>query len=384
MNRITSGFAAKFQAAQDADSWNLVLDKFSFHLGRDVPARSGGPDQRGARAKGGRGSRLRDICERYQAARSELEGALAARRAFLDRLEKQHGPLLRRVPLVNSGRLLLCAGRPGSSESAGLSCDRTTGLPVIPGSAVKELLRAWSRREAGEVAGARPAEENRRDGEGDAGDQEARTRPAPGDKRLIFLGGWPKRVPGLVLDSPDPPAGPAERGGKPAPRLSLAVEPGNEWEFGFLAEGGVPPDEARDLLDAAARRLVDALDQIGLGSRPGADYGRFLTSVRWAATNAGSVASAVVGARPGKKTEPKALPPRPSDYTNEVIFANRILKRLNPGAVSQIEPEIEKLRRLENASWRARLIEALRGKEMREVRRKLKEKDWFPQDWLPE
>jgi CRISPR type III-B/RAMP module RAMP protein Cmr6 len=44
---------------------------------------------------------------------------------------------------VNSNRLLLHLGRASVLENVGIYCERTTGLPLIPGTAVKGVLSTF-------------------------------------------------------------------------------------------------------------------------------------------------------------------------------------------------------------------------------------------------
>lgn len=333
MNRAHSSLAAKLQAAGAAESWNLALEKFTFDLAN--PAFSASQRQAedsGSRRPAGWADRLRELCERYRDALPDLEEALAARRVVLRTLEKQFGPRFCRLTLVNSSRMLLS---PGSPE--GLCCDRITGLFIIPG----RMLRF-----------------------------------VPQDGCSV-LGAWPKTVPELTVEIVAPSAAPDRPGKGPRPTPFLAVEAGTEWECGLLAESEIDHETAASRLVNAKSQLLEALEQTGIGARTGSGYGRFLTPIRWAATEAGAARS--------QAAKLPGTPPAPAtggEYGNEAIFANRILKRLNPGAIDQIQDEIEKLKRRENAAWRARLIEALRGDEMRNVRKKLRERSWFPEDWL--
>lgn len=387
MNRASPGFAAQFQAAHSSDSWNLSLEKFPFDLAQpDVPSVTGQPDHRG-RARNLRPERLRAVRDRYLANRTELLVALAARRAFLDRLEKLRGSRLRRVTLVNAGRLALQVGRPRAREPLGLSCERITGLPMVPGMALQSLLRFWVQRmiagsssAPGEPAGDRDALASLAARiPGNAGAVPGGSTPV--SDPLVFLGAWPKTVPDPGLEAA--PSRPDSEGRpRDAAPSSLVIEPGHEWDFCLLAPVSLSAEEASSLLDTAERWLLQALEQSGLGGRSARDQGRFLTPVRWAALSAASPTPAVTSPASSRPSTP-AAPPAASDYANELIFSNRVLKKLNPGAASQLELEIDKLRKRENAAWRARLIEALSGKDMREVRKKLKEKTWFPQEWLP-
>ena len=66
------------------------------------------------------------------------------------------------------------------------------------------------------------------------------------------------------------------------------------------------------------------------------------------------------------------------------MFKNRVLERLsNPAQLSQLEKEIALLTKPENASWLEKLKECLKGPDAKKLRKTLKEKEWFPQEWIP-
>src|ERR1039457_1972446 len=117
-------------------SWNLQLDKLSFeHSSGDTGAKKQALDA--ARRSYGdprTQAHLTDACERQ--------------RAFRVLLRSQHGADYREVMLINSTRLLLHLGRASVLENVGLASERSTGLPVIPGTAVKGLLSTWACWEA--------------------------------------------------------------------------------------------------------------------------------------------------------------------------------------------------------------------------------------------
>ena len=386
-----SSFPAKLQAASTADSWHLALDKFPFHpASTDAPTLAPQADHRGPTTRNVRIDRLREARERYQASVDELDHALTARRAFLALLKKQHGPRLRRLTLVSTSRLLLQLDRPSALETSGLYLDRTTGLPLVPGCTIKGVVSLWACWESNEASLFAPAvegkprlEENRATFHSLArrilGDNDSNAPDCAG--AVAFLGAWPKTVPALELDVVTPHVDAAGHGQEPMPCPFLAIESGCEWEFVLLADATVGTEDVPALLDTAERWLVESLEQIGLGAKTASGYGRFVTVARWAATGAGaSPAKRMVETQTASSSSAAT---GTSDYANESSFSNRVIKKLNPGAVDQIQPEIEKLRKRENAAWRAQLIEALRGDEMRNVRKKLRERPWFPPDWLP-
>ena len=71
------------------------------------------------------------------------------------------------------------------------------------------------------------------------------------------------------------------------------------------------------------------------------------------------------------------------DYT-EVSFNNAVLNRLDrPQDYELLKREIEVLKKPANSPWVTRLKQALATKDSKFARKRLRDKDWFPKDWLP-
>ena len=118
---------------QRCDAWGLRLDKLSFDPGGD------------ARAKA---ELFKAICAGYEAsARPLLELICQSRHRLLGALKHQHGDRFGLVELLAENPLLLPSGRGGTLESGGLCVDRPTGLPWIPGAALKPMV-PWDDGEA--------------------------------------------------------------------------------------------------------------------------------------------------------------------------------------------------------------------------------------------
>ena len=360
-------------------SWHLRLDKLSFEPGENKI----------------------DALKRAQADYHSQAGAqnqegmarIAARtQTFLQTIRQQYGSRLLVVPLVNSSRLLLHLGRASVHENVGLYCDRTTGLPMIPGSAVKGVLSTWACWEGNETALYAP------NAQGEITLEEGRSRFNALAKRIfgdnsstgstdageiVFLGAFPKKAPVLGLDivTPHTDARGADR--PPIPSPFLAVEPGPTWHFAFLAKprGGQDPNS---LLETVHRWLTEALEQSGIGAKTAAGYGRFLTLDLWNAaqnTQTSEAAHIHQKAQAAKLAEIRAG--TTGDYT-EVTFKGAVLNRLGkPGEYQLLQKEVDKLvKNPDNATWILKLTEMLRGDK--DARKRLKEKDWFPKEWLPQ
>lgn len=381
-----TALARKVRAASATPAWQLALDKFPYRLDDGIPSLLSAPDQRGNR-KGVKPDRLRSVRDVFnEVSQPELNSALASRRAFLDSLERQHGTRFRRVTLVNASRLLLHLARSSVLENVGLYCDRSTGLPLIPGSAVKGVVSAWACWEENQgILFPEDATTNLNLTEDRSRFQTDAARRILGDNGqggsdlaggLIFLGAWPEEVPILGLDIVTPHTDAADHDRNPVPNPFLCIEPGTSWTFAILASSRLDEGNAANLLETAVRWLVDCLDSSGLGAKTASGYGRFLRPDQWKKEKSSSPCSG----SSSRGAAPQV--PLGADYPNEAMFKNRVLEKLDPGRVATLRSEIEILQKPENEEWRRKLIEALSSKDMKKLRQKLNSLDWFPSDWL--
>lgn len=193
---------------------------------------------------------------------------------------------------------------------------------------------------------------------------------------IAFLHATPDADPGLELDvltphhtkyytSTDPNAVALDTE-DPVPVFFPAVRP--QGEKNYFTFPLIPLRlAANGDLDIAKRWLAHGLELFGLGAKTAAGYGVFQPisdEARAAAQEEAAVAA--------------------SDYSNDTIFKNAVLSKLNPGALNQLEQEIKKLTQPENEPWRTKLVETLKTKDMKDIRKRLQAKDWFPKDWLPD
>lgn len=388
---LSVGVRAAWQARQGrCDSWHLLLDKLSFQPA-DAAERNQSPKL----------NALVKIREAYDAARPALTESAHHQQQFLARLAVQHGERFRRVPLVNASRLLLHLGRSSVLENVGLYCDRTTGLPLIPGSAVKGVISTWacweahfdendgsfrafSERSVDRQSFPDPVMAQRILGDNDVGGS-----TSAGE--ICFLGAWPETPPLLGLDTVTPHHDTAGHDRDPSPNPFLCIEPGTLWQFVLLAvtRNGSEPDSLL-LLKTAERWLAEALEQSGAGAKTASGYGRFVSEDLWNRQTksrddlkAIADANAAAAAREAKLKEFRKA--TIGDYT-EATFRGAVLKLLHaPGQSDRLRAEIARIRsNPENAPWIPQITEALRGKDMRDHRKRLKEKDWFPSEWIPQ
>ncbi len=270
-----STFALKLAAARTSPAWQLALDKFPYNLTRTTTPSLTAPDDR-RKEQSIKPQRLREIKDRAAAASGEWKAAIASKLAFLDTLERQHSPRFRRLTLVNSSRLLLHLGRSSVLENVGLYCDRTTGLPLIPGPAVKGIVSTWACWEGNQgrddftsarselnpaiaaILGSNP-------------DKEHPVNHIAGN--ISFLGGFPSTLPSLDLDIVTPH--PDDGKGRITPNPFLAIAAGSIWHFPLIASSRLNDGDAKAMLQKAATWLEEALIQLGMGAKTAAGFGGF-------------------------------------------------------------------------------------------------------------
>lgn len=275
--------------------WGLWLDKMSmpFSVGMDA-ARKAAEDE-------GRRTNNRDL---KIFARSIPSGKLAslvvATRLFSNdrhsehykkillrnhslrvRLEENHGKdNVRIVVMRGVERLLMHLARSNPLENVGLCADRISGLPVIPGTSLKGVVSTWACwsaniREDGSFPDEKETIKERR--VFSTRESEMATRilgdnsddGSEGAGEVVFLGGTPLDIPALEVDITTP-----HQGESPVPSPFLAVGPGVDWAFTFVARPRSGSD-SKVLLDQAEKWVRESLSQLGIGSKTAAGYGRF-------------------------------------------------------------------------------------------------------------
>jgi CRISPR-associated protein Cmr6 len=366
------------------DSWNLQLDKLSFKRNGEAAAKT---------------ESLKAVLETYKKARAtHLRSACDAKLRWLKSLESQiTASRFRSLKFINESRLLVHLGRASVLENVGLYCDRVTGLPWIPGTSLKGVLSTWAYWEGCFGRDGTPGEIKICQTDGTAtGKQLTRSWIAKhgadksdlamrilGDDSLsgskcageiVFVGGFPADPPVMGLDIVNPHF---EPDGKDASRLRpntfLTIEPGTGWQFAFYARSGVP--DAERILKETTRWLMEALTQLGVGAKTAAGYGRFGEAAeddhktetdRRAITE---TEEKLQVERTGAQKELK------SDYPNEASFKNAVLRPAGSrGQWNQLQKEIPKLQKPENAQWLERFKKETAGGDHKELRKQ----PWYP------
>jgi len=383
MPSVTRPVEKALSGLNRCDSWLLYLDKLSFAGDSQAESRT---------------TTLKEVRKKYDAASAKyLSRACKDREAWLGRCRSQHGERFGELELKAESRLLLQLGRAGVLENTGVSAERITGLPVIPGTALKGVLSTWAcwSEHFNDFDGSfRPftveGTERQNFTAQDAllarqilGDNSADGSDAAGN--VIFLGGFPTTPPKLGLDIVNPHhSADGTVASKLTPNTFLCFEPGTIWRFAFYVRTGTP--QARDLIATTQRWIAEALTQTGIGAKTAAGYGRFL-----------SIPSRGVSAKPDlaplriatakeieiSKAQAAGQAILAQDYPNAASFKSRVLDLLNPGRLDQLKAQISLLGKPENQAWLDELKRTLASKDFKDMRKRLAEKDWFPKDWLP-
>ena len=376
MLAVTKPVAAAL--ARTCDAWHLQLDKLSFERDGEATAKT---------------QSLKDVVSTYSRRSSaQLHSVCAARARFLEALKHQHGQRLHCITLVLESRLLLHLGRASVLENVGLYCDRTTGLPMVPGTALKGVLSTWACWEANQRKDGSFNEgpafiQQRKDLGGLAervfGDDSKDGSEHAGD--IIFVGGFPLTPPNLGLDIVNPhfePSGYPKANLTPNVFLCVEPEPGKRWAFCFYARPGAA--DAAKLTAATSAWLTQALTQLGIGAKTAAGYGRFRL------LNADDLAAETKGAEKTKTAAPSAAEQErlaaekarshaaaqvilAADYT-DASFKNFLRLAYSKGEWAQLQKEIDRLRKPENAAWLQKFKEATKGKDCRDLRKQ----PWYP------
>ena len=175
-------------------------------------------------------------------------------------------------------------------QNAGICLDRNTGLPYIPGSAVKGVARhvalarlrngEWSIKDFMKVFGSSEADFKAK------GELEKYAGSVPAEERTLrggvdFLSARPITEPTIVVDISNVHYPEYYRSGRsgdlqkesPKPNTFPAVEKGVRYAFCIVANGMGTVDDK--LFSKAREVLVEAITISGIGAKTGAGYGWF-------------------------------------------------------------------------------------------------------------
>ncbi len=212
---------------------------------------------------------------------SQLEDALSRRRQFVAAMG---GEIL---CVKNTSRFVTGMGREHPSEN-GFAWHHSLGVPYLPGSSLKGILRSWHREDMGELI------EKGKEKRWEEVDQ---TKEIFGDQeavgKFIFLDMLPVDPPKLVVDVMTPHYGSYYQDAKipgdwhsPVPIKFLTVEKGQEWHLAILPGMSVDGHDIQELKELC-EQLYEALDYSGAGAKTAVGYGRMVSnrelSAKWKA-----------------------------------------------------------------------------------------------------
>lgn len=269
----------------------LVFDRFVANWGDPFD-----PQSRRDRREGPKGEAWRELVEAGKGVDADLLTACLQRWQAV--VERARG---RPFALRTDWRLVTGLGRGGPLE-VGFTFSRH-GFPILPGSGLKGVARAWGLREVARAAGVKELGKVERVLSA-ADDWEKEWREQLGEMDIpnsalafrlifgttakaggaIFFDGLTRTAPELKLDIMNPHypryyrgEGPPSDDQNPVPVNFLTVAPGSEFVFA-VGWRGRWDDEARKRRQQAEDWLRQGLLKLGAGAKTSAGYGYFVTA----------------------------------------------------------------------------------------------------------
>ena len=222
------------------DAWDQNQGKWEFDKSHVNDANSTSWLKRFAGKTAGNPEGLREACARQETLIRAMGGEV--------------------VYLTNVTRFVTGMGREHPLEN-GFTWHHSLGVPYLPGTGVKGVLRAWLREE---------------------GKQEEAWFGSQGDaSRVTLLDMLPTAPPQLAVEIMTPHYSPYYQNGEapgdwhsPNPISYLAVDAGATWQLGILPAPGQRPVTKEDVVRLKAE-LLEALDWLGAGAKTATGYGQF-------------------------------------------------------------------------------------------------------------
>jgi CRISPR-associated protein Cmr6 len=288
--------------------------------------------------------------------------------------------------LTTDWRFIAGLGRKGSLE-VGFTFHRY-GFPILPGSSVKGVARAWALLQIAEKVDAPELKEL--DGILSAdGDKERKkyedwkakqpvevqkltddfrtifgTAAAAG--RAVFFDAIPARKPTLELDIMNPHFPDYYQGNQPptdwqspVPVYFLTVAAKTEFRFAVGWRGSLDTEGQR-LRDLARMWLVEGLTQLGAGAKTSAGYGYFLRPQPAQPAGAMSRPAATTQALQPAPTPPTPAPPATPVPSEEVVWRTGTIRKYRPDKGA------------------GRLVDDETGEELPFRQEAIEEKGWSP------
>lgn len=276
-------FCPLYKEVVSAEPWNkssgahrgLLFDKFADAWRSDEKTtyafdKGVGPKKEGAgkwlgkmAAKCGDPDRLAEACTRQRRLVTAMGGK----------------PVL----LKNSSRFVTGLGREHPLEN-GFTWHHTLGVPYLPGSSLKGMLRAWYRENGSWDEAKKQWKENSAIRTLFGSHEKDENGREYGVGHFILLDMLPTTSPQLAVDIMTPHYGPyyQDESGQtapgdwlsPTPIPFLVVEKEQTWQLGLIPR--VPQRMVtQDELDELSTAVIDALQWLGAGAKTAVGYGRF-------------------------------------------------------------------------------------------------------------
>lgn len=248
-SRAKSAFSGN---SHSIDSWSLFFDKFSGYSTRKEPV-------------------LKRVISFYdgESSQKQIKKMIAQKYRFFNSLT-QHGNM-KLLFFENTSRLLVNMGHSQVLENVGFSFERVSGLPCVPGSALKGVVANWALWDAnGDAAFAENLlgfSTNRAELEGrlvdifgaNAGDAE--------QGKINFYGIFPITLPQLEIDIITP-----HKMKSINPLHFLTVAAGALW---YVPISYNRSGNGSELIVATELLIEKCLKNYGVGAKTASGYGRF-------------------------------------------------------------------------------------------------------------
>ncbi|MBX3197803.1 MAG: type III-B CRISPR module RAMP protein Cmr6 [Labilithrix sp.] len=252
MSRPLYARVSRAEIREPIDNTGLWFDKFCDRWSDAWSLK----DEKGSANDSGKVAWLRDVARRKSGEKRLLDEALRRRLELTTARRGQFGIFKLESPFVTG------IGRSHPVEN-GFAWHPTLGVPYLPGSSVKGLVRAWASAGSGTTSSTSVGLANAFDDAGGAG-------------TIIFLDAIPIEPVGLEVDvmtphfhgwTKDAPPGDWR---SPTPVPFLVTAPSARFAFSILPRTEDVSDVAR-----AFECLREALEHTGAGAKTAVGYGRF-------------------------------------------------------------------------------------------------------------
>jgi len=238
------------------DSWSLYFDKFSGYSTKKETI-------------------LTKIINTYDKPTSKqfINNGILKKYQLFKNLEKNK--TMRFIYLENRTRLLVNMGHSCVLENVGFSFERISGIPYIPGSALKGVVSNWALWDANGDAAFEENVPNFSEKRSELNQNLVDIFGSNDDKdakqgKINFYGIFPLEVPKLEIDILTP-----HQRGKVIPNHFMTVAAGTKWMIPIALNRG---DES--LLDKASSIIETCLKNYGVGAKTASGYGKFDTPIK--------------------------------------------------------------------------------------------------------